>query len=233
MEPVRIGYLRLSRDDGKGQSIENQKKALLAYDPNMKLFADNAVSGESNLTDPNSAWSKKLVPYLRENPTAQVCVYSLDRLGRKKGALLFAVEQLVDNGGTLYVVRDKKLYDDPEEFDQSIQLTFETLSNEAYRVEIQKKTQRALDELKKSGVTLGRKPSLTEKDIDEIHKLRKRGLGFTSIGKVVRTKRAKDGREQNTSPRVVKAVLEGGYISREEWELKNAEARRFMRRSKS
>ncbi|MEQ6896255.1 recombinase family protein [Microbacterium sp. KR10-403] len=233
MNPLRIGYLRLSRDDGKGQSIENQKKALLAYDDSMTLFTDNGVSGETNLTDPNSAWSTKLIPFLQQHPTAELCVYSLDRLGRKKGKVLSAIEDLIDNGGTLYVVRDRKLYDDPEDFSQGVQLTFESLSNEAYRVEIQKKTKRALSELQKAGVTLGRRPTLTEKDIVEIQKLRARGLGYTSIGKVVRTKRVKDGKEQDTAPRTIKAVLTGSYISREEWELKNAEARRSMRRRRA
>lgn len=224
---LKLGYLRLSKDDGSSYSIENQKAALKEYDPTMKFFIDRGVSGYANLDDPKSAWCSKLLPVLEANPTAQVVVYSLDRLGRSKGAVLHTIEKLLRGGGTLFVVRDEKLYDDDDDFSQSIQLTFESMSNHSYRAEVKKKTLRALDVLQEAGVKLGRKPSLTDKHIAQIHELRERGLGFTAIGKVVRTQR-KDGVWVNTTPRVVKAVLDGSYVSREEWELRNELARRGL-----
>ena len=227
-KPLRLGYVRVSRDDGVSTTVENQKKALLAYDPSMKLFTDKGVSGENNLDEPTAAWSSKLMPELRANPTAQVVVYSLDRLGRSKGAVLYTIEKLIKAGGTLYVVRDNKLYNSNSDFEQAVSLTFASLSNEAYRVEVQKKTQRSLDVLKSNGVTLGRKPHLYEKDLRQIRDLSERGLGYTAIGKVVRTRRVSDGVWQNTSPRVIKRVIEGTYESREEFDRKNMIARLSM-----
>lgn len=227
---MKLGYVRLSRkeDAGTSLSIDNQIRALKEYDSTMRVFADRGVSGEVNLDEPTAAWSSKLLPILKENPTAQVCVYSLDRLGRSKGAVLYTIEKLIRGGGSLYVVRDRKLYDSNSDFEQAISLTFASLSNEAYRVEVQKKTQRALDVLKEAGVTLGRRPALTEKDAEQILELHERGLGPTSIGKVVRTKRLKDGAWQNASPRIVRAVIAGTYVTQEEWERRNQIARLSM-----
>ncbi|WP_295825139.1 recombinase family protein [uncultured Microbacterium sp.] len=224
MSTTKLGYIRLSRDDAGSQSIENQKAALLAYDPRMQLFIDRGVSGEINLDSPTSAWTAKLMPVLQSNPSAQVVVYSLDRLGRSKGAVLYTIEKLIRGGGTLYVVRDDRLYNSNEDFEQAVSLTFASLSNEAYRVEIQKKTQRALDVMKSHGVRLGRPPALNDKQVAAIRELHGRGLGYASIGKVVRTTRA-DGSTVNTSPRIVRAVVGGAYVTREQWERRNKIAR--------
>lgn len=226
--PVRLGYVRLSKDDAKSMSVANQTKALRAYDPAMPIFIDNGVSGGKNIKDPDSAWNKELMPLLLANPSAQVVVYTQDRLGRKKGKVLSAIEDITDGGGTLYVLRDNKLYTDAEEFEQSVTLSMTSLVDEAYRVEGTKKTQRAIDVLKAAGVTLGRKPHLFEKDLKQIRDLYERGMGYTAIGKVVRTRRVSDGNWQNTSRKVIKRVIEGTYVSREEFDRKNMIARLSM-----
>lgn len=225
---IRIGYVRLSRDDAKSMSIENQVKALGAYDPTMQIVIDKGVSGETNISDPNSAWNRELMPFLLVNPAAQVVVYTFDRVGRKKGKVLNVVEDHLDNGGTFYVLRDQKLYDDAENFEQALSLAFGAFKDENYRVEGALKTQRAIDVLKQAGIKLGAPPRLHEKDIKQIRELHERGLGFTSIGKIVRTRRAKDGEWQNTSPRVIKRVLQGAYETREEFDRKNTIARLSM-----
>ncbi|QZQ54445.1 recombinase family protein [Curtobacterium sp. TC1] len=224
MKTVRFGYIRLSRDDRPSHSIANQKKALLAYDPSMRLFVDEGVSGESNLTDPKSAWRSELLPALLETPTAEVVLYSFDRLGRKKGKVISAVEDIIDGGGTLYIVRENKTFDDVEEASQSVELIFTAYANENYRVDVEKKTARALGELHKIGVKLGRRPSLSEKDAAKIKELRRRGLGATAIGRVVQTTRV-GGRMFDTAPREVRRVLNGTYVTREVWERRNQAAR--------
>lgn len=93
---------------------------------------------------------------------------------------------------------------------------------------MKKKTQRAIDALKEAGVPLGRKPSLTEKQVKQIKQLREVGLGATSIGKVVRTVRKSDGASVATSPRVIRQVLSGEYESREAYEARSLEARQRM-----
>lgn len=226
---TRIGYIRLSREDGKSLSIENQKSALRAFDASMKIFVDEGVSGENNLTDSKSAWTTKVRPLFQQDPkSSQIVVYTFDRLGRKKGKVLSEVEDITDSGGSVYVVRESKTYDDSEDFSQAIDLTFRSLSDEAYRVEGKKKTQRAIDSLKLAEVPLGRKPSLTDKDVLEIKRLSALGLGLTSIGKAVRTLRKKDGLMTVTAPRTIKKVLSGEYESREAYDLRDYKARRKM-----
>jgi DNA invertase Pin-like site-specific DNA recombinase len=228
-EVIRIGYVRLSRDDISSMSVENQTKALLEYDPTMQIIVDRGVSGETNISDPKSNWNRELVPLLEANPTAELDVYTFDRVGRKKGKVLNWVEDHLERGGTIYVVRDKKLYDDAENFEQALSLSFVTFKDENYRVEGSLKTQRAIDVLVKAGVKLGRKPVLTEKEMKQISELHERGLGPKSIGRVVRTRRVKDGEWQNTSPRVVQQVLDR---SREKWERDNQIARLTMLRDR-
>jgi DNA invertase Pin-like site-specific DNA recombinase len=223
------GYIRLSRDDGTSLSIENQKAALIKHDPSIKLFVDRGVSGQTNLTDEKSAWVSQLMPFFLEDPSnTEVVVYTYDRIGRKKGKVLSVVEDILDAGGQIHVVREKKTFTDGDDFSQAIDITFRSLSDDQYRVEVQKKTKRALGVLAAAGVTLGRKPTLTEKQIVQIKDLHARGLGYASIGKVVRTKRVNDGKEVNTTPRVVKSVVTGSYMSREEWERRNQNARNNM-----
>ncbi|GLJ62226.1 hypothetical protein GCM10017576_23560 [Microbacterium barkeri] len=225
----RIGYIRLSRDDGKSMSVENQRKALLAYDPKMTIFVDKGVSGSTNLTDPESAWSKKVRPLFQQDPAnTQIVVYTYDRIGRKKGKVLSEVEDILDPGGTLHVIRENKTFTHAREASQSIEITFRSMVDENYREEVVKKTQRALDALKEAEVPLGRKPSLTEKQIKQIKELHKLGLGYTAIGKAVRTVRKKDGALIATAPRTVKKVLEGQYESREAYEQRDLAARQRM-----
>lgn len=103
----RIGYIRLSREDAKSMSIESQKKALRAYAPKMPIFEDEGVSGETNLTDPRSAWSEKVRPlFLADPANTQIVVYTYDRIGRKKGKGLSEVEDITDSGGSVHVVRE-------------------------------------------------------------------------------------------------------------------------------
>jgi DNA invertase Pin-like site-specific DNA recombinase len=227
-QPIRIGYVRVSRDDGKSMSVENQIAALLEYDPTMKIVVDKGVSGRTNISDPNSNWNRELVPFLEANPTAEIVVYTFDRVGRKKGKVSNFTEDHLEGGGTIYVLRDKKLYDDAENFEQALSLAFGTFKDENYRVEVALKTQRALDVQMASGVKLGAPPHLYEKHLRDIRDLHKRGLGYTAIGKVVRTQRVMDGKWQNTSPRTVKKVLSGEFVSREEWVRKNTIARLSM-----
>ena len=225
-----IGYVRTSKTQEKSQTTENQLRALRAFDPKMKIYIDENISGNENLRDPESQWSKMVRPEFERDPeNTQIVLYSFDRLGRRKGAVLYEVENITEAGGAIYVIRENKTFTDTTEIDQSIELTFRSLADENYRTEVVKKTQRAIDKLKEAGVPLGRKPSLTERHISEIRALRELGLGYTSIGKAVRTLRKSDGAMTATSPKVIKRVLSGEYESREAFEKRQDEARERMK----
>lgn len=228
-----VGYVRLSRDEAASHSIANQIAALKKYQPSITIFTDRGVSGNTNLTDPTSAWVTGLIPFFYEDPSnTEVVLYTFDRIGRKKGKVQSNVEDILDAGGHIYILRDDRRFNDGDDFGQAVDLTFRSLSDEQYRVEGTKKTRRALGVLQDNGVKLGRKPTLTEKQMASIRDLAGRGLGYTAIGKVVRSKRKKDGQLLNTSPRVVKAVCEGKYMSREEWERRNQNARNDLLNNK-
>lgn len=220
-----IGYIRLSKDDSKSHSIDNQLKALKEFDPKMNIYIDRGVSGNTNLTSPESEWSKRVRPEFQQDPeNSQIVIYSFDRLGRRKGAVLYEVENITEAGGAIHTIRDNKTFTDAQDISQSIEMTFRSLTDEHYRTEVVKKTQRAIDILKAGGVPLGRKPSLTDKDIQRIKELRKLGLGYTSIGKAVRTYRASDNTYPPTSPKTIKRVLNGQYESREAFQKRQDEA---------
>lgn len=221
-----IGYIRLSRDDKASHSIDNQRKDLLNYDPSMTLYVDAGVSGENNLTSLKAQWHQLWLDFTANPQDTTIVVVTFDRLGRKKGKVLSVVEDIIDSGGELFCLRDNKRYNDLNDLTQDLELYFSSFSNEQYRKDVQRKTRRALDELQAAGIKLGRRPALTERNICEIKELHARGLGFTSIGKVVRTQRQpkpgqREGAWTNTSPRTIKQVLQGTYVSREQWERTN------------
>lgn len=226
---TRIGYIRLSREDAKSMSVESQKKALKAYDPKMPIFEDEGVSGETNLTDPKSAWSQKVRPLFLQDPAnTQIVVYTYDRIGRKKGKVLSEVEDITDAGGSVHVVREGRTYDDAEEAAQSIELTFRSLQDENYRVEVSKKTKIALDYRRAAGVPVGRKPALTDDDLVKIRALRKRGIGYEGIGRIMAFKRKSDGKEVNRSARLIKEALSGSYETVEAYERRARKMRERM-----
>lgn len=225
----RIGYIRLSREDAKSMSVESQKKALRAYDPKMPVFEDEGVSGETNLTDPRSAWSRQVRPlFLTDPENTQIVVYTYDRIGRKKGKVLSEVEDITDAGGSVHVVREGRTYDDAEEAAQSIELTFRSLQDENYRVEVSKKTKIALDYRRSAGVPVGRKPALTDADLVKIRELRDRGIGYEGIGRLMAFKRKKDGVEVERSAAVIKKALSGSYETVEAYERRARKMRERM-----
>ena len=224
----RIGYIRLSREDAKSMSVESQKKALRAYDPKMPIFEDEGVSGETNLTSPKSAWSTKVRPlFLADPANTQIVVYTYDRIGRKKGKVLSEVEDITDAGGSIYVVREGRTYDDSEEAAQSIELTFRSLQDENYRVEVSKKTKQALDYRRANGVPVGRKPALTDDDLVKIRALREAEIGYEGIGRLMAYRRKSDGELVDRSPALIKKALSGNYETVEAYERR---ARRMRER---
>lgn len=223
-------YVRLSRDDAKSMSIENQSRALQAYAPGAPLVIDRGVSGETNLTDAKSNWNKQVRPILEAYPSTQVVIFTLDRMGRKKGAMMYEAEKIIDGGSSIYCVRDGRLFDDMDDAAQAIEIMMGSYNADAQRVEGRKKTIAALEPMKAAGISLGRKPELTNADLAAIRALRRKGLGYTSIGKAVGVERVRDGKlvEVPRSAKLIKLALSGDYESREAYERRNLAARKRM-----
>lgn len=213
-----LGYARLSRNDENDQSMstKTQVKDLKSYQPEIEIFVDDGVSGENNMND-GEGWKRLYTRFLElaeRGEEVQVSVAVFDRLGRRKGMVLYAIEEITRRNGSIHIVRDNKTITDPTESSQAIELLFNSFSSEQYRVETKKKTTRALKALKDGGVKLGNEPKLTRTDIARIHALQDKGLGYASIGKVM-----------NVSAPTVKKVLNQSYMSKEDWLAHNAKAR--------
>lgn len=226
----RILYVRLSRDDAKSMSISNQTTQLRAYAPGAPIALDRNVSGEINLTDPNTAWALEVRPFLAKNPGAQVVLFTLDRMGRKKGAMMFEAEKIIDAGGSIYCVRDDRLFDDMDDAAQAIEIMMASYNADVQRVEGKRKTNAALKPMKEAGIHLGRKPELTAADLATIRALRSRGLGYTAIGKAMSVERMRDGQlvEVPRSARLIKKALSGSYKGREEFDRNDLQKRKEM-----
>jgi DNA invertase Pin-like site-specific DNA recombinase len=221
-------YVRLSRNDPKSMSIENQVAALQRYAPGCPVIIDKGVSGETNLTDPNSNWNKQVMPLVRKNPKIRIVVFTLDRFGRKKGAMMFTAETIIDGGGSIYTVREDRLFSDMDSALDGFELMLGSYTADNYRVETTKKTKVTLDVLTANNVPIGKKPELYDADIKRIKELRALGLGYESIGKMMSKRRKSDGALVKRSARLIKTVLAGDYESRDAYDRRNVEAREAM-----
>lgn len=224
-------YVRLSRNDPKSLSIDNQIAALRAYAPNAPVVIDKGVSGEKNLIDPDSNWSKQVVPLLRKNPKTRVVVFTLDRLGRKKGIMIYTAETILDGGGSIYCVREDRLFTDMDSTLEGFELMIGSYQADSYRVETTKKTKVALDVLSEFEIPVGHKPELTEADLREIRALRAKKLGYTAIGRMMSVKRMRDGKPVDVprSARLIKKALSGDYESLEAYDRRSRQRREEMK----
>ncbi|MBO1902242.1 recombinase family protein [Leucobacter weissii] len=194
-----------------------------------EIFVDR-ISGEKNIDsgdiDLEQEWNRMRA---KIEPGDQVVVVSQSRLGRKSYEVLYAVGKLIEKGASLKVLEDGRIYDDLDNFEQNLNLAFHSVVDHNERVEIKRRTKKALNYLSANGIKLGRKPRLSNAHIAYIHQLRDQGLGYQAISKAVRVYSAKHRREQPISPTTVQKVLKGTYgPSLEEWEANNEKARTQM-----
>ena len=213
------GYAREStrkQELGMKAQIQELKKA--GCD---KIIQDKGQSGWDNLIE-SKAWQS-----IADEITGgdKLCVWSQSRLGRDNTEVAWVIGRLTKRGIAIQILEEDRLITDMNIFAQNATMTLKGLVDHSELVDNKKRTNGALSVLKEAGVRLGRKPELTEKDVKAIRDLRGRGLGYVAIGKVVRRKLKSTGQYVNTSPRVVKKVLDGTYISLEQWEHQNALAR--------
>lgn len=187
------------------------------------IVKDLGQSGETNLQE-SEAWLA-LADKLR--PGDVVKVWSQSRLGRKSYEVQFTVGRLIEKEVTVHILQNRLVLDNLDNLDQNLSLAFTSVTDHNERVEIRKRTKKALQVLKDAGVTLGRKPVFSSKEVAEIQRLRALGIGYNSIGKIVQWKSA-DGKSHITNPKTIKAALSPEYVTREVWEARNRLARASM-----
>src|SRR3546814_455877 len=154
-------------------------------------------------------------------------VWSQSRLGRENYEVSFVIGRLTKQGVTVRILDEDRVITDMDDFNQNATMTLKGLADHNERVEIKKRTKRALKVLKDAGVALGQKPVFSTKHVAEIRRLRALGLGFGTIAKLVPWKSA-DGKLHISDPRTVKAALSGSYVTSDVWEARNELARQTM-----
>ena len=149
-------YLRLSREDGESDSIQNQQMILeneakrLGYEP--VIYVDDGITGTIN-TRPAY---QQMFSDMEQGKLAAVLVKDLSRLGRDHIEVGLFIKQCVDfNDVRIIAVTDN--FDSREGVDL-ISIALKNVINESYAQDISKKC-RAVSKLKgSSGIPLGRPP---------------------------------------------------------------------------
>lgn len=225
----KYGYIRASTRE-QLLTLEVQREELEAEGCN-EIFIDR-ISGEKNIDagkeQLDQEWGKMRA---KIKDGDRVVVASQSRLGRKSYEVLYAVGKLIEDGAHVEILDEGRIYDDLDVFDQNLNLSFHSVVDHNERVEIKRRTKKALNYLSANGVKLGRKPRLSNSHVAYIHQLREHGLGYQAISKAVRVYSKKDNKEMPISPTTVQKVLKGTYgPSIEEWEASNDKARSEMSR---
>jgi DNA invertase Pin-like site-specific DNA recombinase len=172
------------------------------------VFTDIGVSVKDNVIE-GEGWLALMATIAAGD---RVVVTSQSRLGRRNYEVLYAVGKLIEGGASLKVLDEDKVYDDLDNFEQNLNLTFRSINDHTERVETSRWTTQALSYLSSNGVKLGPKPKLTDADVERVRVLRDGGLGVRAISRTVR-KEDKDGRLKPISANTVKRVLAGGLPS--------------------
>jgi DNA invertase Pin-like site-specific DNA recombinase len=188
------------------------------------IVRDPGQSGEDNLLE-SKQWMK-IADKIQSGDMLRV--WSQSRLGRDNNEVGYVIGRLVKRKIAVHLLDEDRIINDLSNFNQNATTTLKGLMDATELYQLRVRTKAGLGVLQDAGVKLGRKPTLSAKDVEAIHDLRSRGLGFTAIGKIVRTEAVVTGEWVNTAPATVKAVVENRYLWREEWERLNAIARLKM-----
>lgn len=221
-----FGYLRASTEDQRSTLI-TQEKALEEAGCTL-IFRDDDMTGKTSMTDPDSDW-QRLVQTVEAGDV--VVVKSHTRLGRKNHQIIYAVGELVEQGVSVRVLDDNKVYDDNRNFEQLINLNLNSAFADKEAQEISSRTKAALQTRSEAGFKLGQKPKLSQSHVAYIHALRatEPPTGIKTIAKAVKVYSKKHGKEMPISTSTVQKVLSGAYgMTVEEWQATNDRARAEM-----
>lgn len=186
------------------------------------------------LTDPGQSGAANLIESKVWESIASVIttgdelkVWSQSRLGRDNTEVAWVIGRLTKRGISIHVLEEGRIITDMDDFNQNATMTLKGLADHNERVEIKKRTKKALRVLKDAGVSLGQKPVFSTKQVAEIRRLHSLGIGYGTIAKLVPWKSA-DGKLHISDPRTVKAALSGSYVTSDVWEARNDLARKTM-----
>ena len=186
--PVTYGYARVSRGDS--QSLDRQIFECTQAGAT-RVFADQLSGGRATESRPGFT---DAVSHLRANDV--LVVVELSRLSRSLSDLMRTVDQLVERG---VVVRVLNLGDFDNRSPTS-RLLWSILGAvaELERSLIRERTLSGLEQAKRSGVQLGRRPSLDALGVRTARSMRASGASVVEVGRAL-----------GVSERTVRRVLSG------------------------
>lgn len=172
-----LAYLRTSTDK---QDLNNQKLEILEYARKTGIHIEDfiAISISSQRSDHDRRLDELLV---RLGKGDTLVVTELSRLGRSTGQVINLINQLVDNGIHIIIIKQNLVLDTTQDDIQSLtMITMLALFAELERVMISRRTKEALATKKAQGITLGKPKGTIQQSIYD--KDRKRIVELLSLG---------------------------------------------------
>jgi putative DNA-invertase from lambdoid prophage Rac len=161
--PQIIGYLRVSTEQ---QNLANQKLAILDYANKNQLtiakFEENIISSSRSLSERKIL---ELFNNLQENDT--LIISELSRLGRSTMEVLALVNQFVEKGISLIIIKENLHLNkhNRDDIANDVLLTVFAMLGKLEKSLIKQRTKEALSNLKIKGIKLGKPKGTIQKSI--------------------------------------------------------------------
>lgn len=166
-QPQIIGYLRVSTEQ---QNLANQKLAILDYAHKHNLKVDKFE--ESIISSSRSLAERKILDifhYLQAGDT--LIISELSRLGRSTMEVLSLVNQFVEKGITLIIIKENLSLNkhNRDDITNDVMLTIFAMLGKLEKSLIKQRTKEALSNLKVKGIKLGKPIGTIQKSIYDKH----------------------------------------------------------------
>lgn len=178
-----IAYIRASTDK---QDVQTQRHEILAYGNREDIRIDDFI--EVTMTSRNSSRKRRIDELCQAlEPTDTLIVTELSRLGRSTGEVIMLINQLVDYGVSIIIIKQGlKLSQGTQDMTAKVMVTLLALFAEIERDFISLRTKEALANKKAQGIQLGKpkgtiQPSMYDKDRERIEELLTLGVSQRRI----------------------------------------------------
>ncbi|MBT4292777.1 recombinase family protein [bacterium] len=178
-----LAYLRTSTDK---QDLNNQRLEILEYARQHSIqIADFIAVSVSSRKTPYERRIDELLLRLNENDT--LLVTELSRLGRSTGQVINLIDELIDNGICIIVIKQHLILNKSQDDLQSLtMITMLSLFAQMERMMISRRTKEALATKKALGIHLGKpkgtiQSSIYDKDRERIIELLCLGVSVRHI----------------------------------------------------
>ena len=178
-----LAYLRTSTDK---QDLNNQRLEILEYARQHSIqIADFIAVSVSSRKTPYERRIDELLLRLNENDT--LLVTELSRLGRSTGQVINLIDELIDNGICIIVIKQHLILNKSQDDLQSLtMITMLSLFAQMERMMISRRTKEALATKKSLGIPLGKpkgtiQNSIYDKDRERIVELLCLGVSVRHI----------------------------------------------------